>query len=368
MITGRPRKLVQVSATLDPKLGGPVAVVEGINEFLEKEFDHILLVFGSSQLLTNNVIQEKTLFQNRYGVLTRLFSAKFRDSLVSADLILLHGFYLYSTLFALFFARTELIYIMPHGSLENYQSKNGKFRKKIFEFFFHRFLNNRRFTFLVGSEPEVISVKHKFPNMDVKVVGIGVNFYPNIQKQIIVENQPIYLYCMSRIAAKKRLDLCIQALSYLNDSEYDFRLSIYGPSGGPLEEELRVLTENLHLSKKVEFKGFVSEGNNKESAIKDSHILLLPSENENFAVAVAESIGNLRPVLVSNFVAMHEFVDVHDVGVTIDILSAAEIASGVLRIVQDFEKYSENCFNSRNFLTWTFVSKLWLNELNNGGF
>jgi len=367
MITGRPRKLVQVSATLDPKLGGPVAVVVGINEFLEKEFDHSLLVFGKSHVITTNLIQENTLFQNRYGVLTRLFSAKFRDSLVSADLILVHGFYLYSTLFALFFAKTELIYIMPHGSLENYQSKNGKFRKRIFEFFFHCFLNDRQLTFLVGSEPEVISVKSKFPNTDVKVVGLGVDFYPDIQKQIIVKNQPIYLYCMSRITAKKRLDLCIHALSYLKDSEYDFRLSIYGSNGGPLEKELRVLTDNLHLSEKVEFKGFVSEGN-KESSIKDSHILLLPSENENFAVAVAESIGNLRPVLVSKFVAMHEFVDVHGVGVTIDILSAVEIANGVLRIVQDFEKYSENCFISRNFLAWTFVSELWINELNNGGF
>ena len=72
--------------------------------------------------------------------------------------------------------------------------------------------------------------------------------------------------------------------------------------------------------------------------------------------------------MVSKFVAMHEFVDVHGVGVTIDNLTAVEIANGVLRIVQDFEKYSENCLSSRNFLEWSFVSKLWINELNNGGF
>ena len=87
------------------------------------------------------------------------------------------------------------------------------------------------------------------------------------------------------------------------------------------------------------------------------------SENENFAVAVAESIYELRPVVVSRFVAMHEFVDEYQVGKTIPALDSGLLASAILDLVKDYDRYVLNCESHRELLSWERVSQVWLDTL-----
>jgi glycosyltransferase involved in cell wall biosynthesis len=94
-------------------------------------------------------------------------------------------------------------------------------------------------------------------------------------------------------------------------------------------------------------------------AIKNSDILLLPSENENFAVAVAESISFGKPVVVSKFVAMHEFVDRFKAGITIDCLEIDEIVLAIEQISDNFSIYQRNCLTSARLLDWNEVFKRW---------
>lgn len=365
MLENKPRKLVQVSASLDPRLGGPVSVVDGLNNQLEKHFEHSLLVFGNSLITVPRVIQEKALFGNRYGLIINLGSRILQSELKSADILLIHGYFLFSTLFALKFTTTPNVFIMPHGSLENYQSNRGKFRKRIFDFFFFKFLGNREITFLLGSNQEVASVRERFPKVKIEVVGLGISPSKELPIKYIVQGEVIHLYCMSRIATKKRIDLCLHAIRLLKDSRFNFHLSVYGSGDNTLENDLHKLAIKLKIDQNVEFKGHV---NNIEriSAISNSHIFLLPSENENFAIAVAESIQGLRPVVVSRNVAMHEFVDRHKAGVTIEILSPEDLANGILQVVENYKAYVDNCRVSRDYLSWDKVFENWLIAINRG--
>jgi glycosyltransferase involved in cell wall biosynthesis len=365
MLEDRSRKLVQVSASLDSKLGGPVSVVVGLSKHLRKHFEHSLLIFGHSLMTEMDAIQEKTLFGNRYGLITNLGSKIFKSELKSADILLIHGYFLFSTMFALKFSTAPKVFIMPHGSLENYQAKRGLVRKRIFDFLFFKLLDGRQVTFLLGSNQEESSVRERFPKVKIEVVGLGISQNSEIPINNILEGKMINLYCMSRIATKKRIDLCLHALKILKNSEFEFHLSVYGSGDKALEKSLYGLAVNLGIQGIVDFKGHVKDFD-RISAIMKSHIFLLPSENENFAVAVAESIQGLRPVVISRNVAMHEFVDRHKAGVTIENLSPEALANGILDVVENYQTYVNNCKISRDYLSWENVIEKWLIAIRNG--
>ena len=358
-------KLVQISASLDFKLGGPVSVVKGVNAEIEKYYNSSLLIFGKCEISLKNSLREKTLFDNRYGLISNLASTKFRSKLASADILLIHGYYLFSSLYALKFSKTRSVFIMPHGSLENYQAKRGVVRKRIFDFLFFRLLNGRQVKFLLGSNQEVSSVRERFPKVKIEVVGLGISQDFEIPINNISEGKTIHLYCMSRIATKKRIDLCLHALKILKNSEYDFHLSVYGSGSKALENSLYGMAVNLGIQGIVDFKGHVNDFD-RISAIMKSHIFLLPSENENFAVAVAESIHGLRPVVISKNVAMHEFVDKHKAGFIIENLSPEALANGILDVVENYQAYVNNCKISRDYLSWENVFEKWLIAIRNG--
>ena len=62
------QKLVQVSSSLDPKLGGPTAVIKATHDFLTENFDAKLIVFGISSIQGMKIEVIPTLRNNRYGL------------------------------------------------------------------------------------------------------------------------------------------------------------------------------------------------------------------------------------------------------------------------------------------------------------
>jgi len=363
MISAKKVDMVQVSATLDPKLGGPHNVVEQTLPLFFEKYNSLLLVFGTSVINSKNVIENYTFRNNHYGFICGIPKLETRLVIKKSKILLIHGYYLWSTLIALYFSSTRNIFLMPHGSLELYQEQKGRIRKRIFTKIVSLLLKGRKIHFLVGSNPEVVSVSHSFPNSEISVVGLGTQLpnLTNIRSQI---HSPIKLFCLSRIASKKRIDLCIRAISKLNEGNNKYHLDIYGTGNHILENELNELVKNLNLGEQVSFKGHV-EGESKNLAIHNSDILLLPSENENFAVAVAESIAFGKPVVVSKFVAMHEFVDANSAGLTIDELDVDKLVSAIEEISNEFSTYQENCIRSAHLLAWEEVFKRWIHVIDN---
>jgi glycosyltransferase involved in cell wall biosynthesis len=357
MSTKLQRKIVQVTATLDPKLGGPHSVVDNTTHFFNKKYDNKLLIFGTSVKYYENSIENSTLRNNRYGFIFGIPKLETRLAIKHSNILIIHGYFLWSTLIALYFSKTRNIFLMPHGSLELYQAKKGKVRKRIFSQIVYFLLRGREIHFLVGSNPEVVSVRESFPNSKISVVGLGIE--PRTFREASSQfHFPIKLFCLSRIANKKRIDLCIRALNKLNEEKDKYFLDIYGEGDHILENELKQLVKELNLGDQVSFNGHV-DGKSKDLAIQNSDILLLPSENENFAVAVAESIAFGKPVVVSKFVAMHEFVDTHSTGITIDNLDVDKLVSAIKEISNQYSTFQKNCIASAHLLAWDEVMKRW---------
>jgi glycosyltransferase involved in cell wall biosynthesis len=362
MLPAHKKRLVQITGSLDPALGGPVAVVQGLNEYLRKVFEVENIVLGPSMIDLHRQVKINTFADNRYGFLGKPTPMHIREDLAAAQVLLVHGYYLYSTLVALKYSKTDSIFLMPHGSLENYQSTRGKLRKRLFDYFFHKLLGKRSLTYLVGSDSEVTSIMERFPAAKVVVVGLGVENKLSRVRKLRKPDETIVLICISRIAHKKRIDLCIRALAEINHLYKNYVLKIYGTGDISIKRKLEKLAIDLGVAHKVFFYEFVT-GDAKNEAFRDANIMLLPSENENFAISVAESISDLRPVVVSKFVAMHEFVDRYRVGITIPTTDHKLLSAAILQIDEEYDAYVDNCESFRNLLTWEFNSKVWIEAL-----
>lgn len=348
--------LVQVTCSLDHHLGGPTSVVLATSEFLSSTFNCTTIVLGSNKLL-KQAIKIPTLLNNRFGIPSKIPNLATIRKIKEADVLLLHGFYLFSTLVVLAINSEAKIVVMPHGSLEKYQQSKSKIRKFIFERCANLLLHQRKLHFFVASPSEAEPISHKFKDTHIYIVGLGITVNQSFQFQKKLGDQ-ISLLSFSRIARKKRIDLIIRATKELIDLGYNCKLDIYGDGNPSLIRELDHLINELGVGQKVKFWGHV-EGEQASDAFINGSIFVLPSENENFAIAVAEAISYGVPTVVSKFVAMQEFTELHKTGVVIANLEVKELTAAITTVINDYGKFARNAYDSRSLLSWANVLLNW---------
>ena len=350
-------KLTQVSCSLSDSLGGPTRVVKESHIRIASLCDSKLVVFGESADYSGIEVFP-SLFNNRYGLPRKFLWNRSVEYLKDSDVILMHGFYTFATLFVLTHGeRDSRYFLMPHGSLEDYQRAKSKLLKFIFRMIFAVLIRNRDFTFVLASEEEKPAIQNQFPNLAIEIIGIGIEFLgdPTVRQR---NAATLNLVCISRIAKKKRIDLCIRAVKLIRDEGIDVELHILGSGESKLTSSLKELVRLLDLDQAVHFYGHLTRNLIRE-ILPQMHIFLLPSENENFAIAVAEAISDGLPTVVSRNVAMHTFVEANSTGIVISELSAESLRNAILKVNNDIEGYSRNAINSRFQLSWNEVFKKW---------
>jgi len=103
---------------------------------------------------------------------------------------------------------------------------------------------------------------------------------------------------LGRIHEKKGCDLLIEAFSTVASSDGALRLVMAGPGRKELLQELKALAGRRGISDRVSWLGML-EGDMKWGAFYSAEAFVLPSHQENFGIAVAESLGCGLPVLIS---------------------------------------------------------------------
>jgi glycosyltransferase involved in cell wall biosynthesis len=349
-------RIFQATNNLEARFGGPPFVVKGIQDTLDKDFSHNLIVFGETDFRNSNSINIPTFLNNHYGFFLGFLPREVKNMIKASDLILLHGFYLYSNLMILFQCRDKKIALMPHGTFEIFQQKKSPMRKFIFDCVFNFLIRKNSLRIFVASDSEIAGAQIKFPTTQITVVGIGVENPPMIN---LKKKSNGKLLCLSRITEKKRIDLCIKALELLRQQESgNQRLEIAGEGSELLKSKLIAQAKSLNVLTFLTFSGLLKDLE-KWQAITDSSILLLPSMNENFAISVAECISAGVPVIVSKNVALHEFVQEFDCGVVIDNLSPENVFRATLKIESNYSTYVNNCLRNSYLLSWERVSRNW---------
>ncbi|HXJ04219.1 MAG TPA: glycosyltransferase [Candidatus Acidoferrum sp.] len=106
---------------------------------------------------------------------------------------------------------------------------------------------------------------------------------------------------LGRLSEKKSPDLLLEAFALLS-RETDgksIRLVFAGPDEGGMEVRLTQMAERLGLISQVRFAGPIF-GVAKWAAFRDADVFVLPSQNENFGNAAAESAAAGTPVVVTD--------------------------------------------------------------------
>ena len=102
---------------------------------------------------------------------------------------------------------------------------------------------------------------------------------------------------LGRLHQRKRVERIFEAVSLLGDKATNIEIEIIGGGEADCEAFLRETSKKLSL-KKVNFRGFLV-GEEKDKAISELSLLVLPSDYENFGNVVTEALVRGVPAVVT---------------------------------------------------------------------
>ncbi|MGO4692077.1 glycosyltransferase family 4 protein [Glaciibacter sp. 2TAF33] len=209
-----------------------------------------------------------------------------------SDAIIIDGYYLpwIPPLTLISRALGTPIYLAPHGSLTLHQRNTSRIKKWLFTLISRWAVDRQVRRFIVMSQREGDELLIGIPHARVEVTGAGTTI-PLSGYADGPCHSPVRLLSLSRIARKKRIDLMIAAVGELSDAGTAVKLVIAGSGDIQLERELKAQARVLELEDKIDFVGMIS-GEGKRECLKSSDIFLLPSDDENFGIGLAEAMSH----------------------------------------------------------------------------
>lgn len=365
-------KILHIIPTVDPKGGGPM---EGVRQYgiraeaLGHRIEVLTLDAPSEEFLNDFPLTVHAIGPSiggyKYNARLKQWvtqNATHYDAVIINGLWMYHGFGAWKALRKL----PVPYFVFTHGMLDPWFKKNYPFKhlKKwlYWPWAEYRILRDAK-RVLFTCEQERLLARESFWLYRVKeaVVNYGAGSPPNADfsglKDKFLGNYPQLrnkrlLLFLSRVHEKKGVDLLLEAFARVATSNKDLHLVIAGPCEGPYLQILKTLERRLGITDRVTWLGMV-RGDAKWGAFAAAEVFVLPSHQENFGIAVAESLACGVPVLVSDQVNIWREITNDDAGFagpdTIDGTESSLRRWLTLTTTQR-EKYSENarkCFNSR---------------------
>jgi len=157
-----------------------------------------------------------------------------------------------------------------------------------------------------------------------------------------------FLLFLGRIHPKKGCDLLLEAFAAVRALDPLLQLVIAGPDPVGLRSRLARLAERLGVAQAVTWTGMIL-GDAKTGALRAADAFVLPSHQENFGMAVAESLACGTPVLISNKVNIWREVVEDGAGIAADDTLAGTV--GMLQTwvalgAEERHRMALNAFNS----------------------
>ena len=258
------------------------------------------------------------------------------------DLLHIHALFSYSSLPAAFWAhRRGVPYVVrPLGTLNEWGMQNRRPRLKRLSF---RMLESRiiRHAALIHytSDRERIEAESLRVTAPAAVIPNPLHEsntshctgrlrarFPQLRQR------PIVLF-LSRIDQKKGLDLLLAAFAETRRQVPDAVLVVAGDGPPGLVDRLHADAASLGIAADVLWTGFLA-GDDKDAALADADVFVLPSRSENFGIAVAEAMAAGLAVIVSDRVGIQEEISVASAGLVVQC-DAGDLARAMIRLLTD---------------------------------
>lgn len=195
------------------------------------------------------------------------------------------------------------VLVSPRGTLSAYSFHNKSIGlKKII----HLLIGKRlleQCSLHATTEREKVSLGRFFKPGSIAVLPNFVKLPPCRASLERFDDGILKLLFLSRIEAKKGLDLLLKALPMLNCK---YTLTIAGTGEGPYVQQLKSLAEQNGAAANITWLGFVNE--EKFELTRAHDLFILPSHDENFGNVVIECLSTGTSVLVSHGVGLADYV------------------------------------------------------------
>ena len=324
-------KLLHVSPSMDPKLGGVCQavrmIISGLTE-LSVHNEVVSLDASDSFFLKSDPFPVYALGVGRgpwaYNANLIPWLA---DNLSRFDAVIVHGLWLYygygvRKAIEKINDKSVKLFVMPHGMLDPYfQRASGRKLKAIRNYVYWKLIEskllNRADGILFTCEEERRLAREPFRPYRPKgehVVGLGSDqppvYTPDMEKAFREKVPELglnkFILFISRVHEKKGVDILIKAYANLMAKNFGNgkdvpKLVIAGPGLESIYglEMKRLAHETFGLKASVFFPGMLS-GNSKWGAFYGCQVFVLPSHQENFGIAVIEALACGKPVLISD--------------------------------------------------------------------
>jgi glycosyltransferase involved in cell wall biosynthesis len=149
-----------------------------------------------------------------------------------------------------------------------------------------------------------------------------------------VGDKRVILY-LARIHPIKRIDVLLRSYAAL-ENRHATTLVIAGDGDAVLLGRLKQLAADLGLEGDVHWVGF-AQGALKHWLLSRASLFVLPSDSENFGIAVVEAMGASLPVIVTRGCGLAEFVARHGAGIVTDG-TVAELRAALSELLADPER------------------------------
>lgn len=154
---------------------------------------------------------------------------------------------------------------------------------------------------------------------------------------------------ISRISPKKNLVFALEALALVKNVRITF--DIYGPKEDPAYwSKCETLIKQLPSNVTAKYRGSLSP-DELEMVYGKSHLLFLPSLNENFGHSIVESLMCACPVLISDQTPWSDVAD-FDAGFALSLDKKQAFAEQITALAKlDEEHYNKKCEASINYIS-----------------
>jgi len=242
------------------------------------------------------------------------------------DLVQIHSLFQFPGLAAAYFCRRAGVpYVLrPQGAFDPFDQHHHRGRKVVYYRLFEHRNVVRAAAIHYTSQTEAEHARQVGVTAPGFVVPLGIDpqSYADLPphgrfraNHPPLENRRLVVF-LGRITPKKGFDLLIPALARVAARVPEAHLVLAGPDNEGYASTVKDLIAAQGLGSRVTWTGLVT-GARKLELLRDADVWVLPSYDENFAVAAVEAMAAAAPVVVSERVAVQDAVRRADAGLVV---------------------------------------------------
>ena len=264
------------------------------------------------------------------------------------DAVIINGLWQYHSFGAWRALRgsTTPYYVFPHGMLDPWFKRTFPLKHLKKSLYWpwadYRVLRDAR-AVLFTCEKEKLLAPESFALFRANsiVTGLGTTPPPpGVESTAFLERYPDLrgkrlLLFMGRLHPKKGCDLLLEAFAATLAKDPAWRLVFAGPDDSNWQQTLEERARALRIADRTVWTGMLRD-KLKWSALAAAEVFTLPSHQENFGIAVAESLACGVPVLVSQEVNIWREIDAANAG-----LVAPDTVAGTTELLERWQQLPE---------------------------